>query len=127
MLDGAVGKMPLAPVSTGPNQKRRRMSTPVATHIPRSSAPTTAISSSLELTLGGNVELTDRGSPGANVQDATMEDPAFNSTSDILGDLFEPIYSTREHVDQDTTDGVDLPAEVVEDLVDVVTAGVIPY
>ena len=125
MLDGAVGEMPSAPVSTGPNQKRRRMSTPVATHVPRSSAPTTVISSSLDLTLGGNAELTDRGSPGANVQDATMEDPAFNSTSDILGDLFEPRYSIREHVDQDTTDGADLPTEVVQDLD--VTAGVIPY
>jgi len=78
MLDGAVREMPSAPVSTGPNQKRRRMSTPVATHFPKSSAPTTGRSPSLDLTYGGNAELTDRGSAGADVQDTIMEDPAFN-------------------------------------------------
>ena len=109
MLDGAVGKMPLAPVSTGPNQKRRRMSTPVATHIPRSSAPSTVLSS-LELT-----ELTGGGAFGMDVQDTTLmplESTPFNSTSDSFDNIFEMLCPTRE--DEDLTDGTGLPDEDVQ-------------
>ena len=109
MLDGAVGKMPLAPVSTGPNQKRRRMSTPVATHIPRSSAPSTVLSS-LEPT-----ELTGGGAFGMDVQDTTLmplESTPFNSTSDSFDNIFEMLCPTRE--DEDLTDGTGLPDEDVQ-------------
>ena len=125
MLDGAVGELPSAPVSTGPNQKRRRLSTPVAdhdmrSHLPRSSAPATVVSSS-DLTFDeeGNVTLTDA---GTNVQDTMlMGDPAFTSTTDSFDDIFESFYPTRVSVDQDMTDSAELSNEAVQSFLD--TAG----
>ena len=107
------------------SKKRRRLSTPVAdhdmrSHLPRSSAPATVVSSTdLTFDAEGNVELTDG---GTNVQDPMlMGDPAFTSTTDSFDDIFESFYPTRVPVDQDMTDSAELSNEAVQRILD--TAG----
>ena len=117
-LDGDVGKLPSAPITTGPNLKRRRMSTPAAeTHVPRSSPPSTLLPAvelvGEDLTDGGTVAFQDTLMP--------LDSTIFNSTSDSFDDLFdlEMFRTTREEANDGTMmESDNLPSEDVQHCLD---------